>query len=105
MVVASNWADENLISSSFASSSSIDNNVVSLSAMVCMTRSYLEPFLIVPMLGSMLPYANSAKQAYQRRQDDIYFHNVELAKNLQIAEEANRKTDENSICIVGLIRD
>jgi len=25
------------------------------------------------------------RQAYQRRKDDIYFHNVELAKNLQIA--------------------
>ena len=35
------------------------------------------------------------RQAYQRRKDDIYFHNVELAKHLQIAEQATRRAEQD----------
>ena len=35
------------------------------------------------------------RQAYQRRKDEIFFHNVELAKNLQIAEQATRRAEQS----------
>ena len=35
------------------------------------------------------------RQAYQRRKDDIYFHNVELAKYLQIAEQATHRAEQD----------
>ena len=34
------------------------------------------------------------RQAYQRRKDEIFFHNAELAKNLQIAEQATRRAEK-----------
>ena len=35
------------------------------------------------------------RQAYQRRKDEIFFHNAELAKNLQIAEQATRRAEQD----------
>ena len=34
------------------------------------------------------------RQTYQRRKDEIFFHNAELAKNLQIAEQAIRRAEQ-----------
>ena len=34
------------------------------------------------------------RQAYQRRKDEIFFYNAELAKNLQIAEQAIRRAEQ-----------
>jgi len=35
------------------------------------------------------------RQAYQRRQDEIYFHNLELANHLQAAEEYRQRAEQN----------
>jgi predicted transposase/invertase (TIGR01784 family) len=34
------------------------------------------------------------RQAYQRRRDEIYFHKKEIADNVRIAEEANRRNEQ-----------
>jgi len=34
------------------------------------------------------------RQAYQRRKDEIYFHNVELANHLQVAEEYKQRAEK-----------
>jgi len=35
------------------------------------------------------------RQAYQRRKDEIFFHNAELAKNLQIAEQYRQQAEQS----------
>jgi hypothetical protein len=37
----------------------------------------------------------ATRQAYQRRQDDIYFHKVELANHLQMAEEYKQRAEQS----------
>jgi len=34
------------------------------------------------------------RQAYQRRKDETYFHNKELADNILIAEQERRRADQ-----------
>jgi predicted transposase/invertase (TIGR01784 family) len=37
----------------------------------------------------------ATRQAYQRRQDEIYFHNVEIAGHLQVAEEYKQRAEQD----------
>ena len=42
------------------------------------------------------------RQAYQRRKDEIFFHNVELEQATRRAEQAERASDEKDAIIAQL---